>query len=108
MQKEKTVSNYSSYLDVCRTNEVLEHLYESVMSPPIDNNRGSTSVKDIKLMNSIMHGYAEIGNFQKISKVLNRMINEKILISAANFAPALECIGRNETSIGCKGVKNDE
>ncbi|KAL5280867.1 POLRMT family protein [Megaselia abdita] len=98
LSKEKSLSiNLATYLNVCvsagMTNRGLSTLIAyrlKTKSQPL------SSLINIKLYNILLHGFAELGDFEKIHTILKCCREDHIALNHQSYAAILEAIGREE------------
>jgi DNA-directed RNA polymerase, mitochondrial len=97
--REKSLAmTLSAYLDVCVTNGMLNRAFQTICHYRYRHQRfaGAIQVNDINVYNILMHGYAEKGNFLKISEILQMLMEDKIQLNQQSFAAIFESLGRLE------------
>ncbi|CRL00537.1 CLUMA_CG013798, isoform A [Clunio marinus] len=99
-QKYLTYS-LKAYLECCVNIGMINRAYYSIInhrykSSHSNNSSSNHAIKltDVCLYNTLIHGYAERENLQKVQELMNIIKEDKIQPNAQTFANFLECLGR--------------
>lgn len=91
--------NLASYINVCVSTGMINRAFSTLMTYRNQynaKNDGPPSFIGISVYNTLLHGYAEKGNLNKIKEILNIMQNDGIILNHQSFAAIFECFGRLE------------
>ncbi|XP_045500469.1 DNA-directed RNA polymerase, mitochondrial isoform X2 [Colias croceus] len=59
-------------------------------------NNAHPSVKNVKIYNTMLHGYASVGQLENAKELLSYMFSDGINVNAQTFAAIFECVERSQ------------
>lgn len=102
LSRQKSLSvSLAAYLDCCVQNHMLNRGYFTMMNYRYKCKRNQTTgikICDVNLYNTLIQGYAEKENLQKVKELFGIIKEDQIIPNEQTFANILECLGNIDMS----------
>lgn len=108
-KQESLRRNLHAYLDVCVNCGMMSQAFLTLV---YYRNRGKRIevlpvVADVALFNTVLHGFASIGNLNKVKETLQIIAEDSIQPTPQTYAAVFECVGRMTLGREQKGNFNN-